>query len=245
MENTGKRVDFHTHILPLMDDGSRSVDESIKMLQTLAKSDVGAVVLTPHFYANGDDPEKFLVRRSRSYAALTEALGDVTDFACPKLILGAEVEYFEGIMCMLEHPELRLGKTGCILVEMPHGTWTYRMVDDILELNERSGFRVVLAHVERYLFKQKKDIIHALLDSGVMMQSNTSFFLDRMTAGKAARMVKRGIIHLLGSDCHNLTYRPPNIGEACDAIAKRMGDETVEALMQNALDLLRKELGTP
>lgn len=242
MAYTGGRIDFHTHILPGVDDGSRSSEESIQMLCASSKDGVDGVVLTPHFYADGDDPEKFLSRRSRAYSILLEALDKVSDMKTPHLILGSEVEYFEGILCMRDYPELRIGKSGCLLLEMPHGAWTSRMVDDILQLNEFKGFRVVLAHVERYLFAQKKDIIHVLLENGVLMQSNASFFTDRMTTCKAIRKLKHGYIHLLGSDCHNLTTRAPNLGDACSTIIKRAGEELLEELMQGAQQLLCKDL---
>lgn len=242
MANTGTRVDFHTHILPGVDDGSRSVSESMQMLRILGGAGVGAVVLTPHFYADGDTPERFIARRTRSYSELSETLAKEDISGLPSLILGAEVEYFEGIACMLEYPELRIGNSGCILVEMPQRPWSAHMVEDILRLNSTKGFRVILAHVERYLFDQKKDIVNTLLDNRVLMQSNASFFINHSTAKKAARLLQRGYVHLLGSDCHNLTSRPPNLGVACDAIVKKAGAYVLEYAMRGALHLLRHDM---
>ena len=58
-----RRVDFHSHILPGVDDGSRSVEESLEMLRAVARQGIGTVVATPPFYANHDTPERFLRRR--------------------------------------------------------------------------------------------------------------------------------------------------------------------------------------
>ncbi len=242
MANTGAWVDFHTHILPGVDDGSRSVAESIQMLRILGECGVGAVVLTPHFYADGDTPERFIARRARAYSELSEILSKDSSARLPRLVLGAEVEYFEGIACMLEYPELHIGNSGCILVEMPQRPWSAHIVDDILRLNNTKGFHVILAHVERYLFDQKKDVVHTLLENKVLMQSNASFFINHSTARKAIRMLRRGYIHLLGSDCHNLTSRPPNLGDACDAIVKNMGSDVLDDIMRGASRLLRCEL---
>ena len=69
-------IDFHSHILPLMDDGSRSVEESCKMLEELSSQGVTKVAATPHFSANNETVEKFLERRKSSFGMLKEGLTD-------------------------------------------------------------------------------------------------------------------------------------------------------------------------
>ena len=236
------RVDFHTHILPGMDDGSRSPEESVQMVRTLWEAGVHYVALTPHFYAGSDNPARFLQRRSAAFQRLTEAVASDEDITAPRFILGAEIEYFEGISGMEDFSPFYLGNSRCLLLEMPMGRWTSHMVDDILALQNRGDCQVLLAHVERYLFDQKKDTVHMLLQNGVVMQSNAEFFLNRRTAGRAIRYMQKGFIHLLGSDCHNLTTRPPNIGAACDTIGKKAGTELLCECMEHARQLL---LGNP
>ena len=63
-------IDFHSHILPKMDDGSHSTDESLKMLRMEAEAGIKTVAVTPHFYAELDTPETFLKRRSEALARL-------------------------------------------------------------------------------------------------------------------------------------------------------------------------------
>ncbi len=234
----GNRVDFHTHILPGADDGSKSPEESVSMLRTLAEAGVGYVVLSPHFYAGGDRPEAFLARRERALGRLRETLASVTDFPVPALIVGAEVEYFAGISAMDMLPAFRLGDSPCLLLEMPYGRWLPHILDDVIGLCRRGDCRVVLAHVERYLFEQKPETVQMLLENGVVMQSNAAYFLGRMTSGRAVRMLRRGWIHLLGSDCHDTVMRPPNLGDACGKIARRLGEDTVDGMMQDARRLL-------
>ena len=65
-------IDFHTHILPKVDDGSRSLEQSLAMLNELKKQGVKKLVATPHFYANDESVESFLERRNRVYAELKE-----------------------------------------------------------------------------------------------------------------------------------------------------------------------------
>ena len=117
---------------------------------------------------------------------------------------------------------------------MPLGKWTSRVIDDVLQLNSRSDCRVILAHVERYLLDQPKDTVRILLQNGVLMQSNATFFYTRRTMRKALSMLKRGCVHLLGSDCHNMTTRPPDLVKACGVITDRMGKECLAEIMQRA-----------
>ncbi len=234
-------IDFHTHILPLMDDGSQSTAESVQMLHSLADANVCCVALTPHFYATVDSPASFFARRTESCSLLREALRTAGIPKFPRLVLGAEVEYFEGIAILDELRAFQLGTSRCLLLEMPPGPWTSRMVDDILVLNNRHDCQVILAHVERYLFDQTEETIQILRGSGVMMQSNTAFFLNRWTAAKAIRMLNHGLIHILGSDCHNTSVRPPDIGEAAAVIAQRAGTETLKQMMHTAHNLLFSE----
>ena len=231
-------VDFHTHILPKVDDGSRSVKESLDMIRTLASSGVESIALTPHFYARNDDPERFFARRNRSLATLNEALLDQNELSVPQLIVGAEVEYFEGITVMSDLDRFTLGDSRCLLLEMPMCRWATHIVEDVLELQRRGDCRIVLAHVERYLFAQKKETVFRLLSNGVIMQANASFFTDRMSSRRAMKLLSDEFIHVIGSDCHNMTTRGPNIGKACNAITKKLGAYAVEEIMQNARSIL-------
>ena len=67
-------IDFHTHILPKMDDGSKSTEESIAMLKMQAEQGIRWVVATPHFYAEHESPQDFLQRRNHSYQSLQKEI---------------------------------------------------------------------------------------------------------------------------------------------------------------------------
>jgi len=89
-------IDLHSHILPNLDDGSKDADESIALLNLLANQGIETVVATPHFYANDESVENFLKRRTESYEILSQRLYD----GLPKIFLGAEVRYYQGISRM-------------------------------------------------------------------------------------------------------------------------------------------------
>lgn len=222
----------------MMDDGSASLEESLAMLRASHAQGVTDVVLTPHFYALYDNPTHFLEKRHKRLTELQEALEGEQDV--PHLIPGVEVRYFEGITEMEELPEMRIKGTTCLLLELPFTRWTPRVLEDVIELGHRREFTVILAHVERYPELGRKGTPERLLSEGILFQSNAEFFLGRFKAGKALRMLGTGRIHLLGSDSHNMTTRPPNLGAAYDVIAKKYGDEMPEMIYRNGQHLLQR-----
>ena len=114
-------VDFHSHILPGIDDGSESLKESIAMLQMEAAQGICHVVATPHFYPRYETPEAFLQKRDRAEAALLAAMKKVPDL--PRISVGAEVYYFRGISESDFLPQLTIRGNQCILIEMPPAPW--------------------------------------------------------------------------------------------------------------------------
>lgn len=198
-------IDFHTHILPCIDDGSQSITESVSLLREEKRLGIEAVVATPHFYANENSPASFLKKRDQVWNQLRPYLWP----ELPRVYLGAEVQYFEGICAVEDIELLRIQGTDMLLVEMPFSRWSDRMVEDILELNERENVQIVLAHIERYMAIQPEDIWQYLQDHGILMQCNVSFFDGWKTKHRAMTMLKNGQIHLLGSDCHNMRSRRP------------------------------------
>lgn len=225
-------IDLHTHVLPSMDDGSGSAEESIKLLALLAAQGVKKVYATPHFLADRDTPMSFFERRARAYESLLSA--DPT--VCENLFLGAEVAYFQGISRMSALSDMRLGQTKLLLLEMPLERWSDYTVKELSELACSGSIHLVLAHVERCMPYQPASVFRALLDRGIIMQANASFFIRPATSRKALKLLRRGAIHAVASDCHNLHLRPPRIGEAVGIIADRLGEKNVRSMC----DFLKK-----
>lgn len=223
-------IDFHSHILPKMDDGSRDVAESVRLLTMLAEQGVDTVAATPHFYANDESVTQFLERRQRSFAQLqTQPLEGL-----PRILLGAEVRYYQGISRMSGLRRLCLEGSRLLLLEMPVSRWTEYTVKELEELSRTGDLTIVLAHVERYLRLQSRSVWDRLYDSGIRMQTNAAFFTDIGTRRKAVALLKDHAIHFLGSDCHNTVERPPDIGRAIAVIQKKMGDDFIRQMNEYA-----------
>ncbi len=227
-------IDFHCHLLPNVDDGSSSVDESLRILEKLSQQTVETVVATPHFIANNESVEHFLHRRQMAYEVLTENLRD----GLPKIRLGAEVEFYEGISNLKDLNKLCIEGTNILLIEMMNIKWTKLVITELYRLVALGNIQIMIAHVERCLFMQDPEVVDYLLTNGVIMQSNASYFIRTLTKRKACKYLSNNIIHVLGSDSHNMTSRPPRIKEALDVIEKKLGAEFVENLVSISKDII-------
>jgi protein-tyrosine phosphatase len=224
-----RRVDFHSHILPGVDDGSRSVEESLEMLRAEARQGIGTVVATPHFYANHDTPERFLRRRAAAWEMLQTAMAQ--EAGLPEIILGAEVYYFSGISDSDQLHRLTTGQKRYIMLEMPTVPWTQNMYQEMENIYTKHGVTPVIAHIDRYISPLRhRQILDRLEELPVLVQANSDFFLRPMTAPLALRMLKEKRIHLLGSDCHNCSTRKPELGRAIEKIEKHLGASALEHL---------------
>lgn len=219
-------IDWHSHILPGMDDGSHNVAESISMVSMQKAQGVSTVIATPHFYANDENVESFIKRREKALTALQKEIPDIM----PEIILGAEVRYYQGISRMADLQALRIENSKLLLLEMPVATWTEYIIKELTELSSKSSIQIVLAHIDRYLRLQKEAVWYRIQDSGILMQVNASFVTSFATKRKAISLMKEGRIHFIGSDCHNMTTRPPQIGKAFEVIQKKLGDEYISQM---------------
>lgn len=232
-------LDIHTHILPDMDDGSKSLKQSMIMLKREAKQGVDRVVLTPHFYPHKESPERFLRRRRQALSALKQKMPRRSKL--PVIIRGAEVAYFRGMSRVEDIDRLCIGNTNAILIEMPLCKWNRSMIGDLIFLKECRGIRPILAHIERYMRYQPLGTLRELCEAGIWIQASASFFNSWQTAWLAMRMLKKRRIQFIGSDCHDTKHRPPNMGTAIAKIEKRLGTRTIRYLKRMEQRLLEEE----
>lgn len=224
-------IDIHSHILPGIDDGSRSVEESLRLLAESARQGVCMIVATPHFYPTDTSLKDFLKKRKLAAEKLLKGLSS----EMPEILLGAEVYYFDGISRAEGIEKLQIGESGFLLLEMPFEYWNERVVNEVISLKYEKNINIILAHIERYMqYHQKKSVWKELRNNGIYMQCNAEFFLNWKTKRKAARMLLNGEIDFLGSDCHNMTRRPPRLLEAYEMIDKMAGNKGREILKYNS-----------
>ena len=213
-------IDFHTHILPGIDDGSTSVQESVRMLKALEMQGVESVVLTPHFYAYKTDITSFLEERKMSFDSLVKRLKE--ENIRMNMYLAAEVLYFEELWRVDNLESLCISGTKYIMLEMPFSKWTDSMISGVEKIISR-GLTPVIAHFERYArIHRSMDRIYELVNIGAMLQINCDWFGKPLLRRWVASMLKNGIVSAIGTDCHNMEKRAPNYKVASDFIEKKL-----------------------
>lgn len=230
-------TDLHCHVLPGMDDGSRSVEESLRMLRMEAEQGVRRIAATPHFYPGYDTPDAFLERRTQAEQLLRRETMGITGL--PKLDLGAEVYFFRGMSESDAMMDLTMYGKRCILVELPMGRWDEEIYRELDRLAERRGVIPIIAHIDRYIAPfRTRGIPEKLAQMPVMVQANAEFFLNRKTAGLAMRMLASDRIQLLGSDSHNIKDRAPNLAPAVESIRRKLGREALVRIRRNEREIM-------
>lgn len=232
-------IDVHTHILPQMDDGSKSAEQSVQMLDAMQAQGVRLLAATPHFDMRKENIDEFLARRSKAIKRLNAARTEDD----PKIIPGAEVLYCGVSLSRMEKVEkLCIGDGNYMLVETLTMQWDDFFEDCLYQLLAEQNITPIVAHIDRYLpYRKNRAILHRLKKRGVLMQVNAGFFLRRLSRGRALRLLKNGMIHVIGSDCHDTVRRPPNLGAAGAVIEKHLGKQYTMQLTRQAEHVLMKQ----
>ena len=240
-------IDFHTHILPGIDDGSRNLEMTEGMLLEEASQGTDVVVATPHFYADRVSIPHFLVRREQAAAKTRERIKQLEDAAgLPRIVTGAEVYYFPGMGSARELPSLCIRNTDVLLLELPFGQWDRQVLQDVKDLIRKRKLTLVLAPIERYHeFQKDRSVWEEILSLPVIPQINAGSFLKhgglfhRDPRRKfSLRFLEEHPQTILGSDAHNLTSRRPNMKDAKEAIVAAAGAETFERMEKTAREVL-------
>lgn len=223
----GGWADLHCHVLPGMDDGCRDCAESAAVLAESLEQGIRGIAATPHYYPT-EPAGQFLDRRMQSYETLRRYL-DGQKMEVPEICLGAEVAYRPGIAKEPLLEKLCYGSSGYLLLELPFQKWGPSVLQEIRMIRNVRGIIPVIAHLERYQKFQDKKTLSELFGMDVCIQMNAGYLLGRWTRGRAKKMIRNGTIQVLGSDCHNMGTRPPNLGTAARQLEKgRLAGEAGE-----------------
>lgn len=229
-------IDIHTHILPKMDDGSKSTKMSLEMLQAEYAQGVDTVVLTPHFYPQREKAEHFLHRRGASFDALLSAIDRLPEEQqrqLPKMLLGAEVAWCP-FLEDIDLDQLCIGNSNSLLLELPLDAWNQKMVNQIYDLQMHQRVLPIFAHFDRYFLPQNREFIPQLLDMKLPIQLGTEPFFDFFQRRRALKLIQHGHGHLIASDCHNMTDRKPNLALALHKLEKKLGSHVAENMIDSA-----------
>ena len=194
-------IDFHSHILPGVDHGSKDLSNSLKQLRILKKFGVDTVVATSHFYPNAHTVAEFLALRDVGARELLSSAPDER----PAICLGAEVFLCEGLHKMPGLEKLCIEGTNCLLLEMPVTIWYDGMMETVEEIM-RQGFTVVLAHIDRYEEYWKR--LEVLISMGARVQINAQALGKSGLGKRLLPYFEQGHVVALGSDLHGSCPAP-------------------------------------
>ena len=225
-----KIIDLHSHVLPGIDDGSQSVEMSLAMLRREAEQGVTVVCATSHYYAKHSSIPAFCERRAEALERLAAVLTD----GLPRVLPAAEVAYFP----RMEEQDLTplcIQGTRTLMLEMPFADWTSLQAEAVEALVLDCRYDVVLVHPERFCFsKSNKHKLEKLAELPIGLQVNAGSLLHWGTRRLALDLLQMAQYPLLGSDCHNLTSRPPNLKEGQEIIRKKLGEDFLRQMDENA-----------
>lgn len=223
-------IDIHSHVLPNIDDGSKSLEMSLQMLKESYSQGVDTVVATPHFYIKYDTIESFLKNREKAFNCLMDFIKMENNL--PSIYLGAEVYYFNGISKIENIEKLCINNSKYLLLEMPFNKWNERVFQEVEDLIYNRRLKPVIAHIERFVsFQKGTNNIERLLSMNVIAQMNGEYLISFFSKGRALKWIDNGVVKLLGSDMHNIESRPQNLGRACDIITKKLGSSAIDEII--------------
>ncbi len=191
-------IDFHAHILPGADHGSDSVETSAIQLSMAKSVGVKKIVATPHFYPNLHTVKDFLVRRNRAY----QNLKMIAEAKNVEIVLSAEILLCEGIEALANIEMLAVSGTNVLLIELPFTQITDAMFDSVDALI-KNGFKVVLAHANRY----KSSDIERFIALGASIQLNAEALSGFFIKKSLKKWLASGVVVALGSDIHGRNKR--------------------------------------
>lgn len=198
-------TEFHCHILPGIDDGSDSVDISLKMAKMMKTQGVERICATPHFYAHREKSvADYLQKRQAAFDAIKDSM------AIQNVHLGAEVAIEHGISELPGIEKLAITETRIILLELPYRAYEKWMSEEIYNIATEYKLKVMLAHVHRYLPYYSKEEIETILSSKSILQINNEAFASWKEKRLAKKVMAEHTHFAFGSDAHNITDRKPN-----------------------------------
>lgn len=216
-------ADLHCHILPGVDDGAPNLETALALLGREYADGVRTVILTPHYRLNMFEATEEQVMSA--YSALKAAAGE--RYPELSLYIGAEVHsHREMADCIGRRPQLRMAGSDFVLVEFKEESERSYIHKRLYGLRSH-GFIPIIAHAERCdALRRDIGFVRSLTELGVRIQVNADSILgnDGFRAKSFCKeLVKADLLSFVGSDAHDLRYRPPKIGECARYLGKKYG----------------------
>ena len=222
-------IDIHSHILPNIDDGARSIEETFNLIKEAENVGFKAIVATSHYskYYQTETPERemwvnIVYKKIQEQDIKTE------------LYLGNEIYLSENTMKILEEGKAStINDTSYVLFELPFDKEPLELYNVVSEMLQNK-LVPILAHPERYAYvQQDPELVYDLIQKGVLMQANYGSIIGaygRKAKITVKKLLENNMIHFLGSDCHRQNTIYPKIPKTIIELKKVIGENKLEEL---------------
>lgn len=237
-----QKIDMHCHILPGIDDGPKTIEQAIKMLELASKDGITHILATPHFhYRKGNaTPE-------RIRGTVEELQGAANAVGIPiRVYPGNELYYTQELLELVKKEQvLTLADSDYVLLEFSIETEKRTIQNAVYEFRS-AGFYPIIAHMERYsAFQKDPEFIENILEMGAYYQIDLGSFqgdagwkMKRLSQ----RIMKEGMLHFVATDAHDLLKRRPEFGKWADWVTKRHGKEMLVQLLDKNPEMILKNI---
>ncbi len=227
-------IDIHSHLLPNVDDGPSSMDESLSLAQFAVERGITHSIVTPHIHPGRWENEALSIRSSVD--AFKKALQDKK---IPLTVgMSGEVRVsIEALQMIASHQVPFLGKWGndyVVLLEMPH-SHIPAGIEQMIHWMAQRNIRPLIAHPERNKdILRRLDKVQLLVDAGCLFQVTAGSISGKFGStarDRARQLLEMGVVTVLATDAHNIKRRPPTLDEGRDAAAIIVGEENAQRLV--------------
>lgn len=227
-------IDIHSHLIYGVDDGSKTIEESLDILNNLSKNGVTDIIFTPHYITDTNYVSSKTNNIFKFYELKREIKKQGIDI---NIYLGNEIYIDPNILELIKQNEMcSLNNSEYILIELPM-SGNYPDYQEIIKELMNIGFKVVLAHPERYTTFQKDfNKIKEMVDMGVLLQCNIDSILGYYgnDAKKTIKLIlKDKLVTFIGTDIHSKKIDYSYLEKAKNKFKKYLTDEEIEDIFVN------------
>ncbi|HFU7304410.1 TPA: capsular polysaccharide biosynthesis protein Cps4B [Streptococcus agalactiae] len=242
-------IDIHSHIVFDVDDGPKTLEESLSLIEESYRQGVRIIVSTSHRRKGMfETPEDIIFRCFKHTFSIVKHEAEKR-FEHLQILYGGELYYTSDMLEKLKLKQIpTLNNTKFALIEFSMQT-SWKDIHTALSNVLMLGITPVVAHIERYnALENQKERVKEIINMGCYTQINSSHILkQKLFNDKHKRFKKRAryfleenLVHFVASDMHNLDVRPPFLAEAYKIICRDFGKERANQLfIENAQSILK------
>ncbi len=232
---------MHCHVLPGVDDGPATMEDSVAILREAARQGLSGMIVTPHYH-----PGRYMVEAERNLETLQAVREELKRQKIDlTLYPGQECYYYSGLVRELDAGKvLTMNGTNYVLVEFEPSV-LYNVIQHAMRELFSNGYRPIVAHYERYrCLNGREDRLEELRSHGAMLQMNFDRLLDKegiFRRNPWRRQLREGFVDFLGSDTHGMGFRPLHAQQAVEWMLDEVDPELTHVILERNLRLLTED----